>query len=73
MTTKKHTPLPEKEEGRWVTKNGATYWTGRKPTPIEKRGAIDDSGRPIYIIDKKTGQRRQALLGELGPNTKRVK
>ena len=73
MTTKKPTQLPKKKEGGWVTEKGATYWKGPKPTPFEKRGAVDDSGNPIYIIDKKTGKRRQAQLGELGPKTKRVK
>ena len=73
MTTKKPTPLPKKEKGGWVTTDkGATYWKGPKPTPVDKRGAVDDSGNPIYIIDKKTGKRRQAQLGELGPKTKRV-
>ena len=37
------------------------------------RGAVDDSGNPIYIIDKTTGKKRQATYGELGPKTKRVK
>tara|TARA_R100000458_G_C8091810_1_gene122177 strand:- start:260 stop:493 length:234 start_codon:yes stop_codon:yes gene_type:complete len=77
MTTKKPTPIPppkpKEDKGRWVTENGTTYWKGPKPKPVNKRGSVDDSGNPIYIIDKKTGKRKQATYGELGPNTKRVK
>ena len=74
MTTKKPTQLPKKKEGRWVTTDkGTTYWKGPAPTPLKKQGAIDDSGNPIFIIDKQTGKKRQATYGELGPKTKKVK